>query len=48
MYYGDDAFDARTVCNDPWVAQLAFSELFWTGDLAVSVPTMRSWWDPKP
>ncbi|WP_312319581.1 hypothetical protein [Stenotrophomonas sp.] len=47
LYYGDDAFDARKVCNDPWVAKLAFAELFWTGDLAVSVPTMRSWWDPK-
>lgn len=46
--FGDDDWDARTVCSDLSVAQAIFREFFDCGDLHVGLLQMRSQWDPKP
>ncbi|MEE1926458.1 hypothetical protein V0R50_31050 [Pseudomonas sp. 148P] len=45
--FGDDDWDARTVCDDISVACLIFKELFESGDLVSGLSQMRSEWDPK-
>ena len=46
--FGDDEWDARTVCSDIDVAKKIFRELFDSGELAVGMRKMRSQWEPKP
>jgi len=46
--FGDDDWDARTVCSDLSVAQAIFRELFDCGDLPTGLLQMRSQWNPKP
>lgn len=46
--FGDDDWDARTVCSDLAVAQATFKELFDYGDMPTGLLQMRSQWDPKP
>lgn len=46
--FGDDDWDARTVCTDISVAKAIFKELYETGDLQAGLSQMRSPWSPKP
>ncbi|GLU36047.1 MAG: hypothetical protein AB7E55_03695 [Pigmentiphaga sp.] len=46
--FGDDDWDARTVCTDISVAKAIFKELYETGDLQAGLSQMRSPWNPKP
>ncbi|WP_155976309.1 DUF6911 family protein [Novispirillum itersonii] len=46
--FGDDNWDARTVCSDISVAQDIFEELLTSGDLISGLLQMRSDWNPKP
>lgn len=46
--FGDDDWDARTVCSDLSVAKATFRELFDYGDIPIGLLQMRSQWDPKP
>lgn len=46
--FGDDDWDARTVCSDLAFAQATFKELFDYGDMPTGLLQMRSQWDPKP
>ena len=47
--FGDDEWDARTVCTDVRIAKQIFQDVFDHGDLTkVSCSQMRSVWDPKP
>lgn len=47
--FGDDDWDARTVCTDVSVAKLIFKDLFDHGELTESsLSQMRSNWNPRP
>lgn len=46
--FGDDEWDARTVCSDIDVAKKIFRELYDSGELALGMRQMRSQWEPKP
>lgn len=46
--FGDDDWDARTVCFDISIAEEIFKELYEKGDLEVGLAQMRSPWEPKP
>ncbi|QLL14928.1 DUF6911 family protein [Pseudomonas chlororaphis] len=46
--FGDDDWDARTVCSDLSVAQAMFREFFNCGDLRTGLLHIRSQWNPKP
>lgn len=47
--FGDDEWDARTVCSDVIVAKKIFSDFFVHGELTESsFNQMRSEWNPKP
>ena len=46
--FGDDNWDARTICSDISVAQDIFEELLTSGDLTSGLLQMRSRWNPKP
>ena len=47
--FGDDDWDARTICTDVSVAKQIFKDLFDHGELTESsFRQMRSNWNPKP
>ena len=46
--FGDDDWDARTVCTELSVALDTFKELFDYGNLPTGLLQMRSQWNPKP
>ena len=47
--FGDDDWDARTVCTDVQIAKEMFTDLFNHGNLTeVSMCQIRSAWNPKP
>jgi hypothetical protein len=46
--FGDDEWDARTVCSDVSVAKVMFRDLFDNGELTeTSFARMRHYWNPK-
>ena len=46
--FGDDDWDARTVCSDLAVAQTVFLEFFETGELSQGISSMLSVWSRRP
>jgi hypothetical protein len=47
--FGDDEWDARTICSDLTIAKQIFKDLFEHGGLTeCSFNQMRSAWNPKP
>ena len=49
ILFGDDPWDARTVCTDLEVAMRIFRDMFDHGDLSeTSLSEMRSQWNRKP
>lgn len=49
VLFGDDEFDARTVCRDVSIAKQIFRDFFDHGELTeFSFSQMRSYYNPKP